>query len=109
MGPIPSGVERGEGGYGDCGDEGHRKGGESHCGGPVDSRPVILGTTDNQISIGGQQGHPPDTTQTTNPNTDGRVHPGMQARGADWFKGYLGNVQYPVDSAPLWIYTGRDR
>jgi hypothetical protein len=78
-------------------------------GGPVDSRPVILDTTDNQIRIGGQQGRPPDATQTNDPNTDRRAHPGMQVGGEDdLFKVYLGNVQYPLDSSPVWSYIGHD-
>jgi len=78
-------------------------------GGPVDSRPVILDKTDNQIRIGGQQGRPPDATQTNDPNTDGRAHPGMQVGGEDdLFKVYLGNVQYPLDSSPVWSYMGHD-
>ena len=78
-------------------------------GGPVDSRPVILDKTDNQIRIGGQQGRPPDATQTNDPNTDGRAHPGMQIGSEDdLLKVYLGNVQHPLDSSPVWSYTGHD-
>jgi hypothetical protein len=78
-------------------------------GGPVDSRPVILDKTDNQIRIGGQQGRPPAATQTNDPNTDGRAHPGMQVGSEDdLFKVYLRNVQYPLDAAPVWSYTGHD-
>ena len=79
-------------------------------GGPVDSRPVILDKTDNQIRIGGQQqGRPPDATQTNDPNTDGRAHPGMQIGSEDdLLKVYLGNVQYPLDSSPVWSYMGHD-
>jgi hypothetical protein len=53
-------------------------------GGPVDSRPGTIETTDNQIRIGVQQGHPPDVSDPTgrNPPND-RVHPGMQAGGTD--------------------------
>jgi hypothetical protein len=78
-------------------------------GGPVDSRPVILDKTDNQIRIGGQQGRPPAATQTNDPNTDGTAHPGMQVGGEDdLFKVYLGNVQYPLDASPVWSYVGHD-
>lgn len=78
-------------------------------GGPVDSRPVILDKTDNQIRIGGQQGRPPDATQTNDPNTDGRAHPGMQIGNEDdLLKVYLGNVQHPLDSSPVWSYMGHD-
>ena len=78
-------------------------------GGPVDSRPVILDKTDNQIRIGGQQGRPPDATQTNDPNMDGRAPPGMQIGSEDdLLKVYLGNVQYPLDSSPVWSYMGHD-
>lgn len=81
-------------------------------GGPLDSpRPVILDTTDNSIRIGGQQGRPPDATETTDPNAgDGRVHSGMQAGGADdVFRVYLaGDIPYPLDGAPVWSYSGKD-
>lgn len=78
-------------------------------GGPIDSRPVIWDTTENQTRVGVQQGQPPDATQTNDPNTDGRAHPGMQVGGEDdLFKVYLGNAEHPLDSAPVWIYTGHD-
>ena len=79
-------------------------------GGPVDSRPGTIETTDNQIRIGVQQGHPPDVSDPTgtNPPND-RVHTGMQAGGTDdTLQVFQGGVQYPLDNAPVWRLTAKD-
>jgi len=79
-------------------------------GGPVDSRPGTIETTDNQIRIGVQQGHPPDVTDPTGSNgPNNRVHPGMEA-GADedTFQVFQGGVQYPLDKPPVWQLTAKD-
>ncbi len=82
-------------------------------GGPVDSRPGTVETTDSQIRIGVQQGHPSDVGQPgsesgSNSPTD-RVHPGMEVGPADdTFQVYKGGVQYPVDYAPVWKYIAKD-
>jgi hypothetical protein len=82
-------------------------------GGPVDSRPGTIETTDNQIRIGVQQGHPPDvtdprTTTGSNGPNDG-VHPGVQAGPADdTFQVFRGGVQYPLDNAPAWQLVAKD-
>jgi hypothetical protein len=82
-------------------------------GGPVDSRPGTIETTDNQIRIGVQQGHPPDVSQpetaagSNSPND--RVHPGMEAGAAeDTFQVFQGGVRYPLDNAPVWQLTAKD-
>jgi hypothetical protein len=79
-------------------------------GGPVDSRPGTIETTDNQIRIGVQQGHPPDVsdpTGSTGPND--RVHPGVAAGLAeDTFQVFQGGVQYPLDNPPVWKLTAKD-
>jgi hypothetical protein len=76
-------------------------------GGPVDQRPVTLETTDNQIRIGGQQGRPPDMSQTPDqaaPN--GRAHPGVEAGSAnDSFMVYQGGDIYTPYSVSLWSYN----
>jgi len=82
-------------------------------GGPVDSRPGTIETTDNQIRIGVQRGHPPDVsqpgTQTGSNSPNDRVHPGMEAGAAeDTFQVFQGGVQYPLDSAPVWQLTAKD-
>ena len=81
-------------------------------GGPVDSRPGTIETTDNQMRIGVQQGHPPDVSDATgtqpNSPTD-RVHPGMEAGAAeDTFRVFQGGVKYPLENAPVWQLTAKD-
>jgi hypothetical protein len=85
-------------------------------GGPVDTRPGTVETTDNQIRIGGQQGRPPSTTQAGDVSGIGgqsapndRAHPGMEL-GADddTFKVFQGGVQHPVDNPPVWTYVAKD-
>jgi hypothetical protein len=79
-------------------------------GGPVDSRPGTVETTDSQIRIGVQQGRPPSVTDPTgsNPPND-RVHPGMEAGAADdTFQVFQGGVRYPLDNAPVWQLTAKD-
>ena len=79
-------------------------------GGPVDSRPGTIETTDNQIRIGVQQGHPPDVTDPAGSNgPNDRVHPGMEAGAAeDTFQVYQGGVQYSLDNAPVWKLVAKD-
>jgi hypothetical protein len=82
-------------------------------GGPVDSRPGTIETTDNQIRVGVQQGHPPDVSQpgtlggSNSPNDRPRL--GMEAGTAeDTFQVFQGGVQYPLDYAPVWRLTAKD-
>jgi hypothetical protein len=79
-------------------------------GGPVDSRPVIVDSTEGQIRVGGQKGHPPDATSTNDPSTqDDRVHTGTQAGGSeDVLRLFIGGVEYPLDAGPVWTYSRRD-
>lgn len=79
-------------------------------GGPVDSRPGTIETTDNQIRIGVQQGHPPDVSDPTgsNPAND-RVHNGMETGAADdTFQVFQGGMQYPLDNPAVWKFTAKD-
>jgi hypothetical protein len=76
---------------------------------PADDRPVILQPNDGSIRIGAQQGRPP---AVSNPG------PGPQNRGPhtqneagspeDSFEVYLGKGEYPLDSAPVWRYMGKN-
>ncbi len=70
-------------------------------GGPVDSRPVSVETTDSQIKIGGSQGRPPDLTQNPDPTQqDQRAHTGMGVGNVeDTFKVYLGRTEHPLDNS----------
>jgi len=77
-------------------------------GGPVDSRPGTIETTDNQVRVGAQQGRPPDLTRQGSPPEP--AHTGMEAGAADdtfmVFQG--GGVQYPLDNAPVWKYIAKN-
>lgn len=79
-------------------------------GGPIDSRPGTIETTDNQIRIGVQQGHPPDVSDpagSSGPND--RVHQGVAVGQAeDTFQVFQGGVQYPLDNPPVWKLTAKD-
>ena len=79
-------------------------------GGPIDTRPGTIETTDNQIRIGGSQGRPPSASQSDDSSlNDGRAHPGMEVGGGDdLFRVYLGGVQYPLDNAAIWTYSGKN-
>jgi hypothetical protein len=82
-------------------------------GGPVDSRPGTVETTDSQLRIGVQQGRPPDVSQPGSPtgsnSPNDRVHLGMEAGAADdTFQVYQGGVQYPLDNPPVWRLTAKD-
>lgn len=79
-------------------------------GGPVDSRPGTIETTDSQIRIGVQQGHPPDVSDPTGSNApNGRVHTGMEAGAADdTFQVFQGGVRYPLDNPAVWKFTAKD-
>lgn len=81
-------------------------------GGPVDSRPGTIETTDNQIRIGVQQGRPPAVSQPGTPETNSsndKVHPGMEVGAAeDTFRVFQGGVQYPLDNPPVWQFTAKD-
>lgn len=79
-------------------------------GGPIDSRPVMVDSADGQIRVGGQKGHPPDTTSTSDPSAqDSRVHTGTQAgRSEDVLRLFIGGVEHPLDFVPVWTYSGKD-
>ena len=79
-------------------------------GGPVDSRPGTIETTDSQIRIGVQQGHPPEVSDPTGSNpSNGRVHTGMEAGAADdTFQVFQGGIQYPLDNPAVWRFTAKD-
>jgi hypothetical protein len=73
---------------------------------PMDDRPAVIQPTDGNIRIGGQQGHP---TDTTNPGSGGPADSprigneiGMSE---DTFGVYRGGVEYPLDASPVWRYT----
>ncbi len=80
-------------------------------GGPVDSRPGTIETTDNQIRVGVQQGRLPDGTQTGDASgPTGKASPGMKAGSIaeDRFEVFQGREQYSVSNAPVWKYMGKN-
>jgi hypothetical protein len=78
--------------------------------GRVDSRPGTIETTDNQIRIGVQQGHPPDVSDpagSAGPND--RVHPGVAVgQPEDTFQVFQSGLQYPLDNPPVWKLIAKD-
>jgi len=75
---------------------------------PTDNRPVIFQPNDGGIRIGGQQGHPPGTTDPGIPEDCG-PHLGNSGGSADdSLAVYLGRIDDPLDSAPVWRYVNKN-
>ena len=70
---------------------------------PADDRPVVLQPNDGDIRIGAQQGRRPgvssnaDLEQNRGPHVSNEI-----GSSEDSFEVYLGGVQYPLDTAPIW-------
>lgn len=89
--------------------KGH-SGGPTITNSPTDDRPVIYQPGGADTRVGGQHGHPPDVTSP--------FPGGMENRGPritneigsseDAFDVFLGGMEYPLDSAPVWHYRGKD-
>ena len=82
-------------------------------GGPVDSRPASVETTDNQVRILAQQGRPTGLTQQSTPmdtsGPNGKAHTGMEVGAEDdTFMVFRGGVAYPLDAAPVWRHIAKD-
>jgi hypothetical protein len=79
-------------------------------GGPVDSRPVIVETTNDAIRVGVQKGHPRDVSQLgPRGSTTDKPHPGVEGGAEkDVFKVFQGKVKDPAESAVVWQYLGKD-
>ena len=78
-------------------------------GGPVDTRPGTIETTDNQIRIGAQQGQPPggpESGDATSPG--GRASPGMEVGSTDDMFEVFRADTYSGRGAPVWSYMGKD-
>jgi hypothetical protein len=92
---------------------GVRKG---HAGGPavssapIDTRPVILQPSPGTIYVGGQEGAPPDLTQHPRPGPEPPKATISHEAGAaeDTFELFLGGVEYPLDTAPIWRYMAKN-
>ena len=78
-------------------------------GGPVDTRPGTIETTDSQIRIGAQQGTPPNGPEAGDPSSsDGRAAPGMEAGSTDdRFEVFRADI-YTGHDAPVWRYIAKD-
>jgi hypothetical protein len=78
---------------------------------PADDRPVIIQPMgESGIRIGGHQGRPPDLSD---PGLGGPTDRGPQIANQigssdDSFEVYMGGVDYPLDTAPLWRYIAKD-
>ena len=71
------------------------------------NRPVIVQPNDSGIRIGGQKGQPPDGTQTDPASTD--PHPQVEVGASqDSFVVYEGNLDSPLDRAPVWRYVAKN-
>lgn len=77
---------------------------------PTDGRSVVLAPAGRQaVIVGGQQG-PPDLSndpalgrpQTTQPQVGTEIRP-----ADDTFEVYRGGVENPLDSVPVWRYSGQ--
>jgi hypothetical protein len=78
-------------------------------GGPVDTRPGTIETTDNQIRIGAQQGRPPNGPESGDATgTSGRASPGMEVGSSDdVFEVFRADI-YAGHDAPVWQYVAKD-
>lgn len=78
-------------------------------GGPIDSRPGVAQPTDGGIRIGGQQGRPPSAggpgmgPQDNSPHMSNEIGP-----SEDSFEVYMGGVQDPLNSSPVWRYIAKN-
>src|SRR5207248_1709656 len=78
---------------------------------PADDRPVVIQPTGGAgTRIGGHQGRPPDLSD---PGLGGPTDRGPQisnqiGSSEDSFEVYMGGVDYPLDTPPLWRYTAKD-
>jgi hypothetical protein len=78
-------------------------------GGPVDTRPGTIETTDSQIRIGAQQGTPPNGPESGDAtSSDGRASPGMEVGSSDdMFEVFRADI-YTGHDAPVWRYIAKD-
>jgi hypothetical protein len=78
---------------------------------PADDRPVVIQSTpEGDTRIGGRQGRPPDLSDPGlgEPADRGPRVSNQIGASEDTFEVYLGGVEYPLDSAPLWRHIGKD-
>jgi hypothetical protein len=78
---------------------------------PLDNRPVTYDpTTDGNTRIGAQHGRPPGLSQPgmgTPQDSEPRAQTEIGS-SEDMLEVYRGNVDFPLDSSPVWRYSGKD-
>jgi hypothetical protein len=88
-----------------------RKGGKPikpTIGGVPSEAPVVVNPNDNGITIRGRRGTPPDLSAS---GAEGNATPTMRSEVSspdDVLAVYLGGVDDPLDSPPLWRYMARN-
>jgi hypothetical protein len=75
---------------------------------PTDNRPVILQPNNGDIRIGAQQGRPRGTTDSGIPEDRGPHMGNTSGSADDSFAVYLGGVEDPLDSSPVWRYMEKN-
>lgn len=79
-------------------------------GGPVDSRPVTVQSTDNQIRIGAKHGQPPNGSDDPDASpSNGRAQQSVEVGPSeDSFLVYLGGDTFKSNSASIWSYRAKN-
>ena len=72
--------------------------------------PVVMNPGQGGVTIGGHQGtQPPLTSDPSSDPQNTGPRPGAQiGQSQDELKVYRGGVEYPLDGAPLWRYSGKN-
>jgi hypothetical protein len=87
---------------------GHGKAVNPTIGNVPNDRPVVVQPNDSGIRIGAQQGK---NTPVTDPSVGASPTPQPQTEigpSEDMFSVYRGQVEYPLDSPPVWRYVAKD-
>ena len=79
-------------------------------GGPVDSRPVTVEATDNQIRIGAKHGQPADGLYDPDSSpSKGRAQRSVEVGSSDdSFRVYLGGETFKPNNASIWSYRAKN-
>jgi hypothetical protein len=77
-------------------------------GGPIDQRGGVAQGTDSSIRIGGQQGRPPGSDPSMNPQDQGPHLSNEVGSSEDSFEVYRGSTADPLDAPAVWRYVAKD-
>jgi len=77
-------------------------------GGPIDSRGGVMQPVDGGIRVGGQQGHPPGSSDPSTGQQNGPHISNEIGASEDTFEVHRGGVQDPLDSPAVWRYVAKD-